>query len=177
MKKFFVIAFLGVLLFLPAFNSTAAADIKIGFIDVDKAANESEEGKKALAGLKDFMASKQAAFSEKLKNFEKMKADLEKQSSLISPEARKLKVEEIESSGRDLQRLDADAKQEFEKKRRELTEAIYKELSEIIEKVGQEGKYDAIFPPFLYYNKSLDITELVIKKFNESKGAKGETKK
>jgi outer membrane protein len=177
MRKFLGLVLMGGLFFLLGFGSAARAEMKIGFMDVDKAVNESEEGKKALSGLKDFMEAKKIAFTEKLNNYEKMKADLAKQSSLISTEARKLKQDDIESLGRDLQRMEADAKQEFLKKRGELMEAIIKELSEVIEKVGSEGKYDAIYPPMLYYSKSLDITELVIKKFNELKGTKGEVKK
>src|SRR5208283_4391130 len=43
-----------------ALSSVSAADLKIGFCDIDRAANDSEEGKKAIVGLRDYMASRQA---------------------------------------------------------------------------------------------------------------------
>lgn len=179
MKRFLTIAVL-VLTFASGFAASAlAADLKIGIIDVDKAANESEEGKKAIASLKDLMASRQATVTEKGKSIEKMKADLEKQAAIISPDAKRSKLEEIERAERDFQRMLSDVNLELEKKRRELTEAIYKEILDMVDKIGQEEKYDVIFPiqSIVYGNKGYDITELVIKRYNESKKASKSSKK
>lgn len=175
----FLAVFLGVAMFISGVTSAAiAADFKIGFVDINKAANESEKGIKAQAGLKDFLMSKQAAIGEKGKAIEKMKADLEKQASIISPEARRSKLEEIERADRDFQRVLSDSDVEFEKKRREATESVYKEIFDIVEKVGQEQKYDVILPgPVLYINKSLDITADIIKKYNDTKESKAPSKK
>lgn len=175
MKRFLITAILAITLVSGMTLTAHAAEAKLGFVDIDKAANESEEGKKAISGLKDYMASKQAAVNDKGKSIEKMKADLEKQAAIISPDAKRSKLEEIERAERDFQRMLSDVNMELEKKRRELTEAVYKEVIEVIEKMGQDGKYDAILPvqSLLYGNKSLDLTDAVIKKFNESKASKG----
>ncbi|HEX8949284.1 MAG TPA: OmpH family outer membrane protein [Dissulfurispiraceae bacterium] len=180
MKKILLATVMGLALLVSGMVSiAAAADLKIGFVDIDKAANDSEEGKKAITGLKDYMSSKQATINEKGKNIEKMKADLEKQAAVISPDAKKSRLEEIERSERDFQRMLSDVNLELEKKRRELTESIYKEIIEVVDKVGQEGKYDAILPvqSTLYGNKSLDLTDMIIKRYNELKAAKPAPKK
>ncbi|MEW5746032.1 MAG: OmpH family outer membrane protein [Nitrospirota bacterium] len=151
----------------------AEAEVKIGYVDIDKAANDSEEGKKAVSTLKDYMASRQASINEKGKAIEKMKSDIEKQGAVMSTEARKSKIEEIERAERDFQRMLTDVNQELEKKRRELTESVYKEIMGVIEKIGQEEKYSVIMPSqsLLFAEKSLDITDLVIKRYNEAKAA------
>lgn len=180
MRKILAIMILGLTVLVSGLAFTAhAADTKIGFVDIDKAANNSEEGKKAVSGLKDFMASKQAAINEKGKAIEKMKADLEKQAAIISPDAKRTKLEELERSERDFQRMRSDVNAELERKRRELTESIYKEIIEVVDKVGQEGKYDAIFPiqSILSGNKSLDLTDTIIKRYNELKVSKASSKK
>lgn len=180
MKKIVLVIVVGLAVLLSgALNRVNAADIKIGFVDIDRAANDSEEGKKAVTGLKELMSSKQSVISEKGKAIDKMKSDLEKQGGIISPEAKKSKAEELERSERDLQRMVTDANQEFDKKRRELTESVYKEIIEVIAKYGQEEKYTAVLPlqTMLYSDKSLDITEIIIKKFNEQKGTKPATEK
>lgn len=155
-----------------ALSIVNAADLKIGFCDIDKAANESEEGKKAIVGLRDYMSSKQTAIQEKGKAIDKMKSDLDKQGSIISPDARKSRMEELERSEREFQRMVSDANVEFDKKRREFTESVYKEILEVIDKYGQQEKYSVVLPvqSMLYGDKSFDITDIIIKKYNEKKG-------
>lgn len=175
MKKIILVMVVGFAVLLNgALSRVNAADMKLAFVDIDRAANDSEEGKKAVSGLKDFMASRQSTISERGKEIEKMKSDLEKQGAIMSPDAKKSKIEEMERSEREFQRMVQDANQEFEKKRRELTESVYKEIIEIVVKVGQEEKYTVILPvqSMLYGDKTLDITDTIIKKFNESKGHK-----
>lgn len=174
MKKIFLVIIVGFVLLAGGVLSRAnAADLKIGFCDIDRAANESEEGKKAISGLRDYMSSRQAAIQEKGKAIDKMKSDLEKQGSIISPDARKSRMDELERSEREFQRTVSDANVEFEKKRRELTESVYKEILEIIDKYGRQEKYSIVLPiqSMLYGDKSLDITDIIIKKLNEKKGA------
>jgi outer membrane protein len=175
MKKIFLALVVGFAVLLTcALSNVSAADLKMGFVDIDKAANDSEEGRKAISQLNDFKLSKQSVITEKGKAIEKLKSDLEKQGSIISSDAKKSKMEEIERSERELQRMVSDASQEFEKKRRELTESVYKEIIELLSRYGQDEKYTAILPlqSVLYGDKTLDITDIIIKKFNETKGAK-----
>ena len=173
MRRSLVIAVLVFALAAGIASAVFAADLKIGFVDVDKAANESAEGKKAIANLKDLMASKQATVTEKGKAIEKMKADLEKQSAIISPDARRAKVDEIERAERDFQRMVSDTNAELDRKRRELTESIYKEILETVDKIGHEQKFDLIVPvqSIIYGNRAYDLTGQVIKRYNELKQA------
>ncbi|HKN19594.1 MAG TPA: OmpH family outer membrane protein [Dissulfurispiraceae bacterium] len=175
MKKIVLVMMVGFAILLNgALSRVNAADMKLGFVDIDRAANDSEEGKKAVIGLKDFMSSRQSTISERGKDIEKMKSDLDKQGAIMSPDAKKAKIEEVERSEREFQRMVSDANQEFEKKRRELTESVYKEIIDIVVKFGQEEKYTVILPvqSLLYSDKALDITDIIIKKFNERKGVK-----
>ena len=170
MKKF--VCFL-VFIILLAGQSAYAEDIKMGFADLVKALNESDSGKKAKADLEFLIKSKQTAIDEKGKAIEKLRSDLEKQSSVLSPEARKTKEEELERLIRDYQRMVSDAQNEIKKKESEFTGDILKEIRTIIEKMGQEDGYTMIIENaegiILFSKKDLDLTEAVIKKFNESK--------
>lgn len=175
MKKILLAVIVGFAVLIGAtLPKVYAADMKIGFCDIDRAANDSEEGKKAVLGLKDFMSSRQATVQAKGQAIDKMKSDLDKQGAIMSADAKKAKMEELERSEREFQRTVSDANMEFEKKRRELTESVYKEILAIIEKYGQQEKYSLILPvqSMLYGDKSLDITDVIIKKYNEKKGAK-----
>jgi outer membrane protein len=157
-------------------SSGLAAELitnKIGHVDLVKALNESESGKKAKADLEFMIKSKQSTIDEKGKAIERAKADIEKQASVLSQDARKTKEEELESLLRDYQRLVADSQKEVKKKEGELTGDIIKELRGIVQKIGQEEGYTLILESaegqILYAAKEIDLTETVIKKFNESR--------
>ena len=71
-----------------------AENIKIGSVDLIKALNESDAGKKAKTDLEFMIKSKQSSLDEKGKNIEKVKNEIDKQSSVLSADARKSKEEE-----------------------------------------------------------------------------------
>lgn len=152
-----------------------AENIKIGSVDLIKALNESDAGKKAKADLESLIKTKQAVLDEKGKSIEKMKSEIEKQSSVLSAEARKSKEDELEKVLRDYQRLVSDSQSEIKKREGEFTNEIIKDLRAIIEKIGNEEGYTIILEgsagQILYAKKELDLTELVIKKHNEMKAA------
>jgi len=155
---------------LPS-SSLAADAVKFGSIDMQKALNESEPGKKAKSDLEALIKSKESIINEKNKAVEKLRGDLEKQASVLSAEARKAREDELQKLLREYQRAVQDSQAEVKKKEGELTEAIIKELREIVEKIGEEEGYTLITEKglVLYSNKAIDLTDTLIKKYNESK--------
>lgn len=152
-----------------------AATVKIGYVDLRVALVESEAGKKAKTEMESMVKTKQAAIEEKGKTIEKLKGEIEKQAAVLSPEAKKSKEEDADRMMRDFQRLTQDAQAEVKKKEAELTGTILKDIRDVIAKIGQEDGYSLILENFegmiLYAKKDLDITDKVIKRYNESKPA------
>jgi len=138
-----------------------------------KALNESDSGKKAKTDLEVLIKSKQSVLDEKGKEIEKLKADLEKQSSVLSAEAKKSKEDNLEKLLREYQRLVSDSQNEVKKKESELTGEILKEIRVIVDKMGEEGGYTMILENadglVLYSKKEINLTDAVLKKYNESK--------
>lgn len=157
-------------------GSSVHADMKVGIVDLMKALNESDSGKKAKADLETLIKSKQSVLDEKGKEIEKLKADLEKQSSVLSAEAKKSKEEDLEKLMREYQRLVTDSQSEVKKKESELTGDILKDIRAIVEKMGEEAGYTIILENadglVLYSKKDINLTDVVIKKYNESSRAK-----
>ena len=149
------------------------ADMKVGIVDLMKTLNESNSGKKAKTDLEALIKSKQSVLDEKGKEIEKLKADLEKQSSVLSADAKKSKEEDLEKLLREYQRLVTDSQTEVKKKESELTGEILKELRVIVNKMGEEGGYTVILENadglVLYSKKEINLTDVVIKRYNESK--------
>ncbi len=152
---------------------SAHAEIKVGIVDLMKALNESESGKKAKTDLETLIKSKQSVLDTKGKEIEKLKADLEKQSSVLSAEAKKSKEDDLEKLLREYQRLVTDSQNEVKKKESELTGEILKEIRVIVDKIGEEGGYTMILENadglVLYSKKEINLTDVVMKKYNESK--------
>jgi outer membrane protein len=170
MKK---LSLLLVVLVLLVSRQTYAENVKIGSVDLVKALNESDAGKKAKTDLEFLIKTKQAGLDEKAKSIEKLKNEIDKQSSVLSAEARKAKGEELEKMIRDYQRQVADSQNEVKKKEGELTGAILNELREIIRTIGSEEGYTIILEggegQILYAKKDIDVTATVIKRHNEQK--------
>jgi len=153
---------------VPSYSADA---VKFGAIDVQKVLNESESGKKAKTDLEVLIKLKQTTIDEKGKSIEKLKADIEKQASVLSADARKTKEEELEKSVREYQRLVQDSQAEIKKKEAELTENILKDIKDLVEKTGAENKYTLILEKgmVLYSDQGIDITDTILKKYDESK--------
>jgi len=171
MKK--AVWLVAVMLLFAAGQAAAVENLKIGFVDLVKALNESDAGKKAKSDLEFMIKSKQSTIDEKGKAIEKAKGDLDKQASVLSADARKTKEEDLERQLREYQRFVSDSQNEIKKKENEFTVEIVKELRSIIQKIGQDEGYTMLLEnaegQILFAKKDLDLTEIVIKKHNESK--------
>lgn len=179
MKKVILMGALGLFLLVLAAAPVLAAEtaMKVGLVDLFKAVNESEQGKKAKADLESMIKDKQTSLEDKGKAIEKLKGELEKQGGVLSAEAKKSKEEEFERLTREYQRTVTDSQTEVRKRESELTGRIVKDLRTVIAGIAQEEQYTLILENaeglVLFADKSLDITDKVIKKFDSSNHKNG----
>ncbi|HMK56186.1 MAG TPA: OmpH family outer membrane protein [Dissulfurispiraceae bacterium] len=170
MKKLVLMSTLGCFLILFAVSPVLAADaaLKIGLVDLYKAVNESEQGKKAKSELEAMIKSKQGSLEDKGKAIEKLKGELEKKGGVLSADAKKSKEDEFERLTREYQRTVADSQNEVRKKEGELTGRIVKDIRDIITAIAQEEQYTLILEKaeglVLFSDKGLDITDKVIQR-------------
>ena len=158
------------ILALPLFAVLAstranAQATKIGFVDVQRALVEVEEGKAARTRLQGELAQKRGDLEQKRANLEKLKADYEKQAPVLSEEAKRKKGEE-------LQKAFVDAQQEA-------MSGISKRMVQIVnEVVDREGlNYVLDKAALLYAPPASDITNEVVRRYNERFATKADPKK
>ncbi len=177
MRKVLLLTLCLVLIYVAP--AAAAEALKIGFVDLPRIFSESDAGKKARADIEAIEKSKKAVIEEKVNALKKIEEEVAKPSSVISAEAKKRKEEEMEKLQRDIQRLVVEAKTELQKKENELTNAILKDVGDIVDAIGYEEEYAIIFRSevVLSAKKELDLTSAVIKRLNESKGKSKEEPK
>lgn len=162
-----------VALWLLALAPPAAAELKVGIVDLQRALNESASGKKAKDQFKVEFDRMQNSLKAEKDKLDRLKEDLDKQSVVLKEEERKSKAEEFERKRRDLRRKLEDSDAELRKKDQELTGDILKELAQVIQEIGEREGYTLVLEnsssAVLYGSKSIDMTDAVIKAYDARK--------
>lgn len=167
MKKVLVLCFILVM----SSYAFSAEQVNIGFVDLQRALNESEPGKKAKAELEALIIKRQGWIDEKINAKERFKEELQKQAVVLSDEELSKRQDELERMEREIDRMIEDSTAELQKKQREEELAILKELDAIITELGEKENLAVILPSevVLYSRDGMDVTDLLIKRYNELK--------
>jgi outer membrane protein len=156
--------------------SGAGAEMKIGVVDLQKAMELSEEGQKAKAVFQKKVERVQADLKAKQDELTMLKEEIDRQSMLLSEEARVEKQSSYQLGLKDFKRLYEDAQEELRREDAKLSEKILKELQTIIEEYGEKQKYDLILEKtqsgLMHRNSNLDITSKIILLYDDSKKGK-----
>jgi outer membrane protein len=149
------------------FSSIWAADFKIAYVDIQKAVNECNAGKDAKKVITKEVEKFQALIADKRRRASGLKESLDKQTLMMTPDARASKEREYQSKLREFQRWGEDSQNEINQKRMELERSISVGLIKTIQKIGTDEGYTLILERneniVLHISKALDITDRVIK--------------
>ncbi len=161
------------IILLACFGSVWGADLKVAYVDIQRAINECNAGKDAKKAITKDVERVQRLAAEKQKELQTMKESFEKQTLMLTPEARVSKEKEYQNKLRDFQRWMDDTQNEMNQKRMEMERAISIGLVKVIQKVGADEGYTIILERnesiVLYVSKTLDITDRVIKSYDGQK--------
>jgi outer membrane protein len=168
---------------VPAFAQEARPP-RVGVIDMARVSAESVLGKSYAAQLEKLQNDINTAATQKQTELGKMDAalktlqdELEKQGSVLSPEARDKKQQEITRKARDRQAFLEDGQAEINRMReraQQQAQSINNEFQvkvrPIVEQVAKEKNYDLVLDSQVAYtiNKDYDITAAVIAKADEA---------
>lgn len=171
-KSFLFILMIGILF---ANNIVLGEDhIAIGIIDMQRCLKESKQGQKIFEALKNKKETLQRKLDKKQKELLELRKELEKQSMMLSMDAQEDKKKGIERKARELEYFFKDLNEEMMRAQEKEKKKIFNELKDIIEKIGSEEKYALIMERraggVLYFDESKEITEQVIKAYDELKG-------
>jgi len=158
------------LVLVPLANAT---EIKIGWVDLQKALEQTSAGKKAKKELEKAIKKKQKQLKSKESDLKKKQEDLEKKRLVLSEEVRGRKELEWQQDLIKFQELVRKSQIGLKKRERELTEPILMKLQESIKKVASQGGYTMIFEKsnqgLLWAAKGTDLTKAVLKAYEKMK--------
>jgi len=148
--------------------------LKVGSVDIQKALNTCEAGKAAAAKLNRALEDAKKKYETQGQALQKEQETLERQSSVLDEQVFKDKVRDFQAKARDWDRFRKDIEPDIRQQHNEIVDKISKELIGITEQVGKEGGFTFVLERSLvpYIDPTLDITDEVIRRYNQKSGAK-----
>jgi outer membrane protein len=150
----------------------AATDdaVKVGFVDIDQVLATVEEGKSARVELERKSRDAQGRLAPIAEQIDALQKELQAKQFVMSPEAvrsKQLDLNELQN------RYETKVKEEegqFKIDQQRLIGPLIEKLGNVMKAVGRDNGYSMILrndaPSIIYAREALDITDLVVKKFN-----------
>lgn len=164
---------LSVMVALGVAQTVAAAEIKIGIVDIPKAIQATKDGQKIKKQLEEDYNKRKSDMDKRAKDISQMQADFEKKSLVLSDEARLKKQQEIEEERGKFMELREKNLQELAKRDRELSQPMLKKLNDVINEIAKKDGFTAIFhrndQNLVWATQEIDITDQVVKALEKAK--------
>jgi len=155
----------------------AERTIRIGYADLVRIGNESNQGKTMHAKLAGKSDKYKAQISAKQKQLEKQKSSLEAKLATLSPQQRADKAKEFEKKIEEYQKFVQKAEKEMQSLQEELTRKLYQQIEQAAGDYGKASGFTAICvkKDLLYLGGGVeveDVTEALLKLVNEKEQKK-----
>lgn len=159
------------LLALSAYaTEAAAADPLIGYVNMQRAILEVEEGKRAKTQLQKKYEIKQRELSKREQELKALQDAIEKESVVKQDDAARQRRVEFQTKYLELQQIFMKESQELQKMQEKEIKAIQDKMRKVINNIGRAGGYTLILEiqenRLLFAKQHLDITNEVIRKYN-----------
>jgi outer membrane protein len=158
---------------LVAKNVHAADSMKIGYVDLQRVLNDTDEGKRVKNKLKGLFKEKQTVLDKRQEELKKLKEDFDKQRVVLNADALKAKEQELQKKFVELQGLYLQLQKEISGKEAEMMQVMLKRTQSILSQIGTAEGFTLILQrgeSVLWGKPHLDITNEVIRKFNAGAG-------
>jgi outer membrane protein len=154
-----------------------AEELKLGFVDLQRALMETEEGRKARSDLKKIFDQKQKELDEQQTSLKKAIEDLEKRRTLLGAEVVKQKEAELQGQMQKVQQTYMRHQQDLSNKEQEATGKIFERMQRIIAKISITENFSMVFDRsqagLVFAKPHLDLTNEVIRRYNAGEGREG----
>jgi len=168
---------LGVFLLASSPVASFAEEVKLGYVDLQRALNETEDGRKAKANLKKVFDQKQKELDEQQQELKKDIDDLDKKRTLLPADKVRDKEAELQGRMQKVQQTYLRHQQDLSAKEQEATGKIFERMNRIIFKIAQAENFTMILDKtqggIVFAKPHLDLTNDLIRRYNSGEGAEG----
>lgn len=150
------------------------AQVRIAVVDLQRALNETEDGRRAKARLKRLFKQRQQELDKRQGELKSLKEDIEKNREVWSREILQKRVEEYQKVFIELQSTYVEYQRELAEKEAEMTQQIIARMEQILRRLGQAEGYTLIIERneagVMWVPTNLDVTDAVIQRYNAGEG-------
>jgi len=167
-QRLFFGALMGAMLALMSAATPARAEMKFAFVDVQRALNECDAGKKAKAEFQGRVTSLEGRLQRQQNEVQALKDEIEKKGMLMTDNERQSKQDAYVAKLKNFERDYKDSKDELQAKDNEMTAKIVHDLAQIIRSLGERDGYTMVMEKgsILWGAPGIDITDQVIRNYN-----------
>ncbi len=150
----------------------AAAELKIGVVDLQRCLNDSKTGKKYKAEFTAEAEKMKAELEKEEQSLKSAREELEKQGMILSETARAEKEKAYRERVDAFKEKFQQSQQALQRRDQELTRRILKDLQGVIRELGDTGGYALVVEKgeggVLYAPGQADITEEVVRRYDKA---------
>lgn len=157
-------------------HQATAAELKIGLVDMQKALQSVDAGKKAKAQLEKEVNAKTKDLQNEQQAIQKAAEEFKKQSLVMSDAARNKKQAELQERAMKFEQTRMRTSTELQQREQELTQPIINRLRTIVTDLAKKMGYNLVLEKnenvVLFSQTTDDLTPEVIKQYNKNPGGK-----
>jgi len=148
--------------------STAHAEIKLAYVDIQRALNDCRNGKAAKEAFRGRLERVQSQLQGEQNEVQALKDELEKKGPLMQPDQRQTLEEQYSRKLRDFQDDYKSTRDSLQEKDNEITGAIVRDLATVVRQIGIKNGYTMVMEKgnLLWATPSTDITDDVIRNYD-----------
>ena len=162
--------FLAVILILIFNVSIVTAEVKIGFVEIQKILKNAPQTVSANKKLEKEFTKRTAKLKKAVKVIQGKETAFRKDSITMSDKDKAKKQKEIQSLKIDAQRTEREVREDIDLRRREEIAKVQKLVNVAVENVAKAQGYDLVlYQGVAYAGKKVDITDVVIKALGKLK--------
>ncbi len=152
-------------------TSASAAGLRIAYVDVRAAIENTKEYQAGIAKLKALQAKRQKELDALRKQIEAKQEELDKKSMVLAPEKLSALEDELKDLRKQFERKREDAQEELREKKMQLDLRMMKKFRKVLEALAKERSYDFVFgrPVLLYAAPQHEITAEITKRLDAAK--------
>ena len=167
-QRLFFGALIGAMLATMSTAIPARAELKFAYVDVQRALNECDAGKKAKAEFQGRVTSLESRLQRQQNEVQALKDEIEKKGMLMTDTERQSKQDQYVAKLKNFERDYKDSKDELQAKDNEMTAKIVHDLAQVIRSLGERDGYTMVMEKgsILWGAPGIDITDQVIRNYN-----------
>jgi len=161
--------------FLLSTSAAFAEDMKLGYVDMQRALNETEDGRKAKEKLKKDFEQKQKELDEQQAQLKKEIEDLDKKRTLLPADKVREKEAELRVKLEKVQQTYMRHQQDLQGKEQKETQKIFERMTKIISEIAAAENFSMIVDKsaLVFAKPHLDLTNELIRRYNGPGGKAG----